>query len=168
MRNKVPSSYRMACLVLALVPAFALAEGKSYMTLVGELLGAVETPRMIRDYCAKRAPGTDVEFARLYEAWAMSHKELLGAVAEQLSRANVRLKKQGAPGGERPIDFIRNFVARQLEQVLGDMTPADLAKFCSAYPQYIEKKDKDAETSIRELLSVVEYADQKLTEREQT
>jgi hypothetical protein len=158
----------MACLVLALAPAFALAEGKSYMTLVGELMGAAETPRMIRDICANRAPGTAVEYARLYEGWAMRHKDLLGAVAEQLSRANVRLKKQGAPGGQRPIDFMRNFVAQQLEQALDDTTPADVVKFCSGYSQYIEEKDKEAETSIRELLSVVEYADQKLTERERT
>jgi len=158
----------MACLVFALAPAFALAEGKSYMTLVGELVGAAEAPRMIRDYCANRAPGTAVENARLYEGWATRHKDLLGAVAEQLSRANVRLQKQGAPGGERPIEFMRKFAAQQLEQALDGMTPADVVKFCSAYPQYIEKKDKEAETSIRELLSVVEYADQKLTEREQT
>jgi hypothetical protein len=90
------------------------------------------------------------------------------AVAEQLARANVRLKKQGAPGGDRPIDFMRQMATQQLEQALGGMTPADVVQYCGGYPQLIEKKDNEAETSIRQLLSVVEYADQKLTERERT
>jgi hypothetical protein len=158
----------MAWLVLALAPAFALAEGKSYMTLVGELMGATESPQMIRDYCAKRTPGTSAEYSRLYEGWATRHKDLLGAVGEQLARANVRLKKQGAPGGDRPIDFMRQMATQKLEQALGGMTSVDVVQYCSGYSQLIDKKDNEAETSIRQLLSVVEYADQKLTERERT
>jgi len=138
------------------------------MTLVGELMGAAESPQMIRDFCAKRTPGTTAEYSRLYEGWATRHKDLLRAVAEQLARANVRLKKQGAPGGDRPIDLMRQMANQRLEQAFGGMTSADIAQYCSGYPQLIEKKDSEAETSIRELLSVVEYADQKFTERERT
>lgn len=159
---------RMACLVLALASAFVLAEGKSYMTLIGELMAATESPRMIREYCAKRAPVYDALYTRMYEIWSMRHKDLLAAVAEQLARANVRLKNQGAPGGDRPIDSMRQIASERLEQHLGGMTQAEVAQYCSGYPQLIEKKDKDAETSIRQLLSVVEFADKKLTEQERT
>jgi len=159
---------RMACLVLALAPAFAVAAEKSYMTLVGDLLAATESPRMIREYCAKRAPVTDALNTRMYEIWAMRHKDLLGAVAEQLARANVRLKNQGAPGGDRPIDSMRKIASERLEQALLGTTQAEVERYCGGYPQLIEKKDKEAETSIRQLLSVVEYADRMLTEQERT
>jgi len=156
---------RTACLLLTLAPAFALAVGKSYMTLVGELMGATESPRMIRDYCSKRAPSSEAENSLLYEGWKTRNRDLLSAVAEQLARANVRLKKQGAPGGDSPIEFMRKVATQQIEQALGNMTSADVAQYCSGYRQLIEKMDKEAETSIRQLLSVVENADQKLTEK---
>jgi hypothetical protein len=144
------------------------AAGKSYMTLVGELMGAVESPRLIRDSCATHFPSSANDNARLYDAWKSRHKALLDSVAEQVRRANVRLKKQGAPGGDEPARAMVEALGRALEQSLSEMTPDQIAQFCGQYPKLIEKKDAEATSSIPKLLSVVEYADKELTSRERT
>ena len=146
----------------------ASAAGKSYMTLVGELVGAVEGPRLTRDACAVHAPSSANENSRLYEAWKMRHKALLDAVAEQVAHANVRLKKQGALGGDEPTKAMVEAASQRIEQTLSAVTPNQAAEFCSHYSEYLERKDSEATTSITELLSLVEYADKELTSRERT
>jgi hypothetical protein len=144
------------------------AAGKSYMTLVGELIGAVEGPRLTRDSCANHVPSSAHENSRLYEAWKMRHKDLLDAVAEQVARANVRLKKQGAPSGDEPTKLMIEAVSQRIEQTMSAVTPDQAAEFCGRYSEYLERKDAEATTSMKELLSLVEYADRELTSRERT
>jgi hypothetical protein len=144
------------------------AAGESYLTLVGELLGAVESPRLIRDACATRFPSTAKENSQLYDAWKSRHKALLDSIAEQVRRANVRLKKQGAPGGDEPSRAMVEALGQGLEQSISEMTPDQIARFCGRYPKLIETKDVEARTSIPKLLSIVENADKELALREGT
>jgi hypothetical protein len=146
----------------------ASAAGKSYMTLVGELIGAVEGPRLTRDSCAVHVPSTADENARLYEVWRMRHKDLLDAVAEQVARANVRLKKQGAPGGDETIKGLIETASQRIEQTMSAVTPDQAAEFCGHYSEYLERKDSEATTSMKDLLSLVEHVDKELTLRERT
>ena len=157
---------RKMVLLAALGSGAAFAGGKSYMTLVGELMGAVESPRLIRDSCAAHVPSSANENSRLYDAWKLRHKDLLDAVAEQVLRANARLKKQGAPGGDEPARAMVDALGDALEQSISEMTPGQVTQFCGQYPKLIEKKDVEATTSIPKLLAVVEDADKDLTSRE--
>jgi hypothetical protein len=163
----VKSSIRTALLLTVLGAGTAIAAGKPYMTLVGELLGAVESPRLIRDFCATRSPSSAHENSRLYDAWKLRHADLLAAVADQVARANVRLKKQGAPGGDEPINAMLAALERALEQSLSAMTTDQVVQVCGQYSKVIEDKDLEA-TSIPKLLSIVKHADEVLSAREQT
>lgn len=155
-------------LALSLVSGAALAEGKSYMALVGELLGSVETPRIVRDVCATRSPATADTNAHLYEDWKARHKELLDAIDEQIARATVRLKKQGANDGEPSMQEMVMAIQGVLEGQLDGMSKSQVQEICGRYPDLIKKKDAEASTSIQNLLEVVANADKVLSERERT
>ncbi len=159
--------HSVALLLLAF-PVVTIAAGQPYMSLVGELLGAVESPRMVRDFCAAKSPATVRENAQAFEAWHTRHTDLLSAVELQVERANQRLKRQGAPGGERPIAALYDLANRQIATVLGGKSAQDIASFCRAYPTWMKTKDNEAATSIPKLLDVVTHADKVLSERERT
>jgi hypothetical protein len=127
----------------------------------------VEGARMVRDVCAVTSPSTAAKNARLYDGWQSRHKALLDAAAEQIARANVRLKKQGAPG-ENPVEFMVVSGRRLLEEHLAGMTPSQVQEYCGAYADLIAFKDREATDSLRKLLEIVTNADQALSEREKT
>lgn len=153
-------------LALGFASAAAFAEGKSYMALVGELMGSIESPRMIRDYCAANSPDTAAENSRLYEAWKERHKELLQAIADQVARANIRMKKQGAGGGDEPSKVMVATAEKSLTERMQQLTPDQLKQLCAGFPALIEKKEREATTSIPELLYAVSEADKALSARE--
>jgi hypothetical protein len=155
-------------LTLSLLCGAALAAGKSYMALVGELFGAVETPRIVLDVCASRSPATADSNARLYAGWRERHRALLDAIDEQISRANVRLKKQAAAGSEHSLQDAVTAIRGVLEHQVDGMSEPEVREFCGRYPDLIKKKDAEASTSIQELLNVVAHADEVLSEREKT
>jgi hypothetical protein len=154
--------------LLVLCSGAALAEGQSYMSLVGELLGAVETPRMFRDGCAMRVPATAAERAQLYDEWRVRHKALLDAADEQVARANERLKKQAAPETVDPVSKMKEAASRMFDEHLDKMTSQDLKEYCGSYAAYLKYKDDEFKNSVPQLLKVVTEADRALTEREKT
>jgi hypothetical protein len=129
----------------------AVGSGKHYLTLVGELFGAVESPRLIRDFCEVASPSTAKANARLYEEWRSRHKDLLDAVAVQVAHADARLKKQSPPADAESFDQMRSNMKNNLEEILRPQTSEEMMAFCKMYPQFLEKKDAEAATSIREL-----------------
>ena len=143
----------------------AQPSGSSYMDLVGQLFGSVESPRLIRDFCAARSPGTASENARLYDDWRSRHLELLEAVAIQVAHAEVRLAQQDPPADAKSFDQIRSNMAAQLAARMKEKSPEWIVQFCSTYPRFIEKKDEETRTAIQQLLSTVEHADKELTSR---
>jgi hypothetical protein len=159
---------RSVLLVLVLGSSVAVSAGQSYMTLVGELMGAVESPRAVRDFCTMRSPATAAKNARLYADWKERHKALLDSIDEQIAHANVRLKKQGAPGGDNPAEFMLMSVRSVLEERLDGMSKSQVKDFCGNYSAMIKSKDEEASTSIPRLLEVVTHADKVLAERERT
>jgi hypothetical protein len=159
-------STRRLLVLLALCSFAALAEERSYMSLVGELLGAVEAPRMFRDGCAKRLPATAAERARLYDEWRARHKALLDSADEQIARANERLKKEATPGTDDPVSIMKETISRMYDEHLGKMSPQELNEYCGDYASYINSKDDEFKSSVPNLLKVVTEADRVLTERE--
>jgi hypothetical protein len=159
---------RNILLVVVLGSGAALAAEKSYMALVGELAGFVESPRLVRDYCAARSPATASANARLYDDWKARHKALLDAIEEQIGRANLRLKRQGAPGGDNPIAAMLATAPGLVEEQLAGMTTSQLKTYCGSYASLIKTKDAEASTSIPRLLEVVANADQVMSARERT
>jgi hypothetical protein len=165
MKRRVASALLLAFLV---APCAVLASGKSYMALVGELVGSVQSPRIIRDYCAVHSPSTAVRYAKLYDEWAARHGALLAAIDEQAARAAVRLKKQGAPGGDKPIEWLIATITDSVLAKFDGYSSAQAEQVCSGYPKLLEAKDEEAEGEIPRLLSIVSDADKSLTTREQT
>ena len=159
---------RHAPFAFLIAAQLALASGKSYMDLVGELFGSVESPSLIRDFCATRSPGTASENARLYDEWRSRHLDLLEAVAIQVAHADVRLAHQNPPADAESFAQIRSNMKAKIEESMRQKSPEWIVQFCSTYPKFIEKKDEEAKTSISQLLSIVEKADKDLVSREQT
>jgi hypothetical protein len=147
---------------------FALADEKSYIDLVGGLFGSVESPRVIRDFCATHSPGNAAENAKLYDDWRLQHIELLDAVAAQVARADALLKNHKPPSDVESFDQIRINMRNRLEEEMKQKSPDWIVQFCSAYPRLIEAKHEAANTSIPQRLSIIEAAGKELVSREQT
>jgi hypothetical protein len=80
----------------ATIGSSVLAAGESYMSLVGQLYGAVELPRLAKDYCGSAQPSLKSSITTAYESWERRNESFLTKSREQFSRANARMKKEGA------------------------------------------------------------------------
>jgi hypothetical protein len=149
---------RVACLLLGAVCAAPAAEqGKSYMMLVGDLVGAVEGPRVIQEVCISRFPKKRAEFEAPYAAWRARHADMLKAIDEQVARANARLVNQGASPETSVVTTVDGILQRQL----GPLDNAKARKLCDSYPQILKTKDEEMATSVPALLDAVRNADKK-------
>ena len=154
---------RLLPLLFVAAAQFAVADEKSYFDVVGKLFGSVESPRVIRDFCATHSPDNALEIARLYDDWRFRNADLLDAVEIQVAHADVRLMHQPPPADAESIDKVRTIMSTKLEEAMQEKSPEWIVQFCSAYPKLIEKKDEEAKTSIRQLLSTAEAAYKELT-----
>ena len=137
--------------------ASAAEQGKSYMMLVGDLVGAVEGPRVIQDVCATRFPKRRTEFEEAYAAWRARHADLLKAIDEQVVRANARLVSQGASPDTSVVTTVDGILQRQL----GPLDTAKAKKLCDSYPQILKTKDGEMTSTVPALLEAVRNADRK-------
>jgi hypothetical protein len=137
----------------------APGQGKSYMMLVGDLVGAVETPRLIQEVCGSRFPKRRTEFADAYSQWRTRHEELLKAIDEQVARANVRLERQGAPPGASVVTTIDGILQRRFDTLDASRTK----QLCDAYPQTLKAKDEEMKSSVPTLLEMVADADRQMS-----
>ena len=125
------------------------------MMLAGDLAGAVEGPRVIRDVCVSRFPKRRAEFEDAYSGWRARHADLLKAVDEQISRANAQLQKQGAPAGASVVTTIDAILHRQFDK----LDAAGAKKLCDSYPQILKSKDAEMTSSVPALLDAVNNAE---------
>jgi hypothetical protein len=144
--------------------ASATGQGKSYMMLVGDLVGAVETPRLIQEVCGSRFPKRRTEFADAYSQWRARHEDVLKAIDEQVARANVRLERQGAPPGASVVTTINGILQRRFDT----LDAAGIRQLCGAYPQTLKAKDEEMKSSVPTLLEVVADADRQMSAKELT
>ena len=140
----------------------ALEQGRPYMMLVGDLVGAVETPRLVQDVCVSRFPKRRMEFTDAYSAWRVRHEELLKAIDEQVVRANARLERQGAPPGTSVVTTI----SERLQRPFDALDAAKGRKLCDSYPQILQAKDAEMGSSVPALLEAVVDADRQLSAKE--
>jgi hypothetical protein len=143
-----------SCLLLGTAWAADPGQGKSYMMLAGDLAGAVEGPRVIRDVCVSHFPKRRAEFEDAYSAWRARHADQLKAVDEQIGRANAQLQKQGAPAGTSVVTTIDAILHRQFDT----LDAAKAKKLCDSYPQILKSKDEEMTSSIPALLQAVSNA----------
>jgi len=139
----------------AVCAATAAEQPKSYMMLVGDLVGAVEGPRVVQDVCVSRFPKRRAEFVDAYTAWRTRHADLLKAVDEQVVRANARLKSQGAPPEASVVTTVDGILHRQFDNLDG----AKARKLCDSYPQILKSKDEEMTSTVPALLAAVAGAD---------
>ncbi len=135
--------------------AAAQGQGKSYMILVGDLVGAVEGPRVVQDVCVSRFPKRRADFEGAYAEWRARHGDLLKAVDEQVVRANARLRSQGAPADASVVTTIDAILHRQFDS----LDAAGARKLCDSYPQILKTKDEEMAASVPALLEAVTNAE---------
>jgi len=134
------------------------AAGQSYMSLAGELVGAVESLRMLRDICAEVAPASAAQNTRAYEEWAARNSDLLTRVKTQRDRMDERLPKSTA----EVVALLQSRLSAQLRAASADSQ----RRLCARYPQLITSSEKDRAGEISALLKVVTEADEVLSLRE--
>lgn len=149
----------LALLLATVAVTPALAQGKPYMALVGELVGAVENPRLVQEICVSRFPKRRAEFVDAYAAWRVRHAEVLKAIDAQSTRANVRLLRQGAPAGATVVATVDGILKRRFET----LDSGKSRELCDAYPAILKSKDEEMKASVPGLLEAVIAADKTLT-----
>jgi hypothetical protein len=124
------------------------------MDAVGHLLGALESPRAIRDYCADKSPSTAETNALLYDAWATRNKASFVDADEALQRADSYMRQRKS--GQRSIAETRRAIAAQFQQEMEKRySDAEAVAFCNAYPDFLERKDREFPTKIPQLLGQI-------------
>jgi hypothetical protein len=166
----MPTSIARVVLIAAavLTAASANAAGKSYMSLLGELVGKAEMPRMLRDICADASPETAKQNARAYEEWAQRNAELLSAVKVQQDRGDVRLAKQAGenPGAPKSTKEVIAMLHEVLAEQVSQAGPAAGKDMCSKYAGQLSSTEETRKAEIQSLLKTVTDADKALSTRE--
>ena len=156
-----PVSSLLIGLVIALpatagAQAVSLVQGQPYMAMVGELVGAIESPRVVMETCVAGRAGRRAEYQRAYEAWRTRHASVLAQVEAQLARADERLQRDNPESGARSVaDAMNRILQRRYES----LDPGPLRQLCDRYPDMLRAKDVEMETSVPELLRRVAAAD---------
>jgi hypothetical protein len=157
----------LSCLLLsggfAAWSATASAQELPYMTLAGELAGAVESPRVVMETCIARKSGRRGEYQSAYDAWRARHASLLAQVDAQLARADARLKRDNPASGA-------NSVADAMTQILqrryDSLDAAALRQVCGRYVEMLRSKDAEMADSVPRLLQRVAEAERALSVKE--
>lgn len=161
MQRAATSSMLLAC--AALLAPMARAQQPPYMTLVGELAGAIESPRVVMQTCLARKSGRRGDYQQAYEAWRGRHAALLAQAEEQFVRADARLKRDN-PGAAA--DTVTGAMSRILQRRYESLDATQLRQLCERYPEMLRAKDAEMQGSVPELLRRVGDADRALAARE--
>lgn len=158
----------LLCVAGALWMVGAGAAGQSYVSLVGELVGKVESLRMLRDHCSNAAPQTTDANKRAYGAWAQRNADLLALVRTQRERADQRLAKQAAadPSAPKSMAEIVVLLEQRLSVQLRGANVDAQQSLCAKYPELISSSEKTRSEEIAALLNTVTHADEVLSGRE--
>ena len=142
----------------------ALAQQPPYMTLVGELVGAVDSPRVVMETCVARKVGRREQFQVAYDAWRARHAGVLAQVDEQLSHADARLRRDNPAAGT---GSVAEAMTRILQRRYEALDAAGLRQLCGRYAEMLRAKDVEMDGAIPQLLKRVADADRALAASEQ-
>lgn len=143
--------------------ATAYAQEPPYMTLVGELAGAVESPRVVMETCVARKSGRRGEYLPAYEAWRTRHAALLAEVDAQLARADARLKRDNPASGA---NSVADAMTRILQRRYESLDASALRQVCGRYAEMLRSKDVEMTDSVPRLLQRVAAAERALSAKE--
>jgi hypothetical protein len=158
--RSLPALLSLLCIPVA---APALAQQPPYMTLVGELVGAIDSPRVVMETCVTRKAGRREALKASYDAWRARHAPLLAQVDEQLSHADARLRRDNPAAGT---GSVAEAMTRILQRRYDALDAAGLRQLCGRYDEMLRAKDVEMEATIPELLKRVSDADRALAGRE--
>lgn len=145
--------------------ALAADTGKPYLALVGDLVGAVKSPEIMKEQCGEKFRGSRKDNDKLFKEWSTRHAKTLAAVDVQIERANDRLRRQ-AGSAKLPPSPATSVTRAHLDRVFGAMTDDDAREYCAQFPKVLEQKDREFDGEIARLLADVEAADREQTARE--
>jgi hypothetical protein len=128
---------------------------------VGDLVGAVEGPRVVQDVCVSRFPKKRAEFESAYSEWRARHADMLKSVDEQVVRANARLVSQGAAPGTTVVSSVDAILHRRFDP----LDASGARKLCDSYPQILKSADGEMTSTIPALLEAVASADQQMSNK---
>ena len=151
-------------LAVAIIANTALAQGKTYLGTVGELVGKTVTPNVVSEFCSEREPNRAAEYQNLYASWRNRHAELFAAIDEQLDHANTVLLRQGAPGGDSPIRAATDAIGAVLKKQFESFTSDQAESLCDGYFPLLETKDAEFVAEVTTLLTEARKMDAALLE----
>jgi len=156
--------FRVAFAASALLAgATGFAADKSYMTLVGELVGIVESPGYLQEACGHRLPDMKAALRAQLLEWRRRHSELLTAIGLQIEKANARAKWSGSRVSMADLSAAGAQVMREKMDSLGE----DQARqICGEYSELLREKDVSMAGSVPQRLAVIEEADRQLSASE--
>jgi hypothetical protein len=155
----------MACALTGAGAASAADTGKPYLALVGDLVGAVKSPEIMKEQCGEKFRGGRKANDKLFKEWTTRHAETLAAVDVQIERANERLRRQ-VGNADLPPSPATSVTRAHLDRVFSAMTDDDAREYCAQFPAVLAQKDRQFDGEIPRLLAQVEAADRELTARE--
>lgn len=156
--------FRVALAAAAmLVSAPGFPADKSYMTLVAELVGIVESPRYLQDACGRRLPEMRAARFAEYQQWRKRHSALLAAIAVQIDKANARARRQGASVS---ITDLSNAGAQVMREKMNSLAKAQAREICGEYSEILRDKDVSMADPVPKRLAAIEEADRQLSASE--
>lgn len=142
-------------------PTFA--QDQPYMALVGELAGAVESPRVVMETCVARRSGRRSDYQSAYETWRGRHAALLAQVDAQFVRADARLRRDN-PGAASA--SVVEAMSRILQRRYESLDATQLRQLCGRYADMLRSKDAEMQGAVPALLKRIADADHALAASE--
>lgn len=139
-------------LVITVLSDSAFAAPRAYMDIAGALLGKLESPGVIRDYCAAKLPQARDEYRLLHENWIERNETTIVAVREALRRADGYLRQHKIASKYRSMDEVLESVTREVNGYLARKPLDQAIKFCEQFPVWLIHKDEEFKTEIPRLL----------------
>jgi hypothetical protein len=128
----------LALLLAAAASLPAVAQNRGFLD-VQELYVFVETPRLAQEVCATSQPQTAPQYAKMFAAWRERHAGVLKQVETLVDTTDRNLRRGGSPSRvATSVDTAR----QRLRQRVSTSSPADVKKFCDAYPDLIKATDE--------------------------
>jgi hypothetical protein len=137
----------------------AIAQQKNYMSMAGEVLAALEGPRLMNQHCAKAAPEFSAANTRAFRAWLARNAPLFDRAHAELERADRYLALPSTPKdpGLETVDKILARLQGAVSAMLSKNGPAAERRFCRRFPKYLTDNEKATTEEISALLDRIEH-----------
>ncbi|MFT3905727.1 MAG: hypothetical protein QM718_05435 [Steroidobacteraceae bacterium] len=154
MKNPLP-----VCVLalLCCLPLSAAQNPYTYAARVSELLGAVESPRLIHDYCVAKQSASSKDVETQYAAWRKQNRALLTGIDQEIALG----RKLPAPDSASPtVAFVAEMVDTTFTEKLRQYSAEQGAQICATYGSFLKSKNLEMQNSVPALLKAATEARQ--------